>query len=424
MKTADFLRAGTQRLTPALLAGTVVLLAHPGPGISRAATSDRNDAKVAAPQPQSVQEQARALVIRGDAYAAGVDGPPDPKLAVEYYRKAAALDDPKGQMRLGEAMVLGRGVSPDIEAGLMLISQAAEAGDTNALIMLGDFHARGIPGLSSRPLAIPAYEQAAELGRALAFVKLGDIYRDGRFVPKDPAKAVEYYRKAIAAGRSAALVPLGRGFAERKFGRLGSRTEGIAMLKEADGLGVPDAIVALSDCYLNGFGVPQDPQAAIDLLKAALEKGNAKAGQKLVSIYRDGYRSDISRDLSKAAGYLTRVEGKLDPATFQVEKLLLRAASARGSKTFGPIQEAFGSLPQTSWQSAIRKLRSVNPNAYIHMVQARLGGMGRYSGEASGILSRQTMRAIYKYCLERETRSVCDRGPLSPRVTDVLSLIF
>lgn len=321
-------------------------------------------------------------------------------------------------------MVLGRGIPADVEAGLMLISQAGEDGDSTALILLGDFHARGVSGLSSRPLAIPAYERAAELGRALALVKLGDIYRDGRFVPKDPAMAVEYYRKAVAAGRSAALVPLGRGFAQRKFGRLGSRTDGIAMLKQADELGVPDAIVALSDCYLNGFGVPQDPRAAIDLLNAALDKGNVKAGQRLVSIYRDGYKRNIVRDLSKASGYLKRIEGKLDAASVLVEKLLLRAASASGPKSYGPIQEAFGSLPQTSWQTAIRKLRSVNPNAYIHMVQARLGGMGRYSGEASGTLSRQTTRAIYKYCLERETRSVCDRGPLSPGVTDVLSLIF
>jgi uncharacterized protein len=424
MKTAELLDARKRIIPLAALATSVVLFAGFGSGISQAATTKLNDTRVVALQVQSDPEDPRALVMRGDAYAAGVDGPRDPKLAVEYYRKAAALDDPKGLIRLGEAMVLGRGITPDIEGGLMLISQAAESGDTNALILLGDFYARGISGLPSRPLAIPAYERAAELDRSVALVKLGDIYRDGRFVQKNPDKAVEYYRKAIAAGRSAALVPLGRGFAEGKLGKLGSPSDGVALLKQADDLGVPDAIIALSDCYLNGAGIPQNPQEAIDILNAALDKGNARAGQRLIAIYRDGYRSSIARDLSKAAGYLTRIEAKLDPASVQVEKLLLGAASASGPKTYGPLQEAFGSLPQTSWQSTIRKLRSVNPNAYIHMVQARLGGMGLYGGKASGRLSRETMQAIYKYCMGREVKSVCDRGPLSPGVTDVLSLIF
>lgn len=394
------------------------------PAVAHAEVGQAKNSPAAVLQLGSQAEEAKALTRLGDQYFEGLIVSRDMPLALQHYRRAADLGDLKAMMRLGAAMALGQGVAPDVKGGLNLINEAADAGDTTALLLLADLYAHGLAGPNLRDKAVVTYERAAALDRTLALVKLGDIYRDGRIVPEDADKAVAYYRQAIQAGRTGALVSLGRGFAEGKFGGLGSQAEGIEMLRQAGRQGVPDAVLALSDCYFTGQGVPKNPEMAVSLLRDALDTGNIKAGRRLISIYRDGRSKTISRNMSMAESYLRKIEDRLDPVGLQVERLLMRTSSASAKQTYVAIEHEFGKVPPAEHASLIRKIRSVNPNAYVYLVQSRLGSLGLYGETASGQLSRHTVRAMLQYCAQRELPEICSKGPMTGRVTEVLSTAF
>jgi len=369
-------------------------------------------------------EDALALVRRGDALAKGEAGPRDFVAALSLYRRAAALGHPKGLLRLGEAMVLGRGTALDPEAGLMLIEEAAAGGDGSAYLLLGEFYARGLGGWGERRRAVAAYERAAELERPVALIKLGDIYRDGLLVPRDTAKAAAYYRQAVAAGRRDALVPLGKGLAERKLGHQGSPAEGIATLRQAQAQGIAGAAAAYADCYLKGRGVPKNTRRALDILSAAMASGDIGAGRRLVALYRDGRKNGLPRNLPKAGSYLKAIEARLDPGNLQIERVLLQAAAASRRQDFDSVAADLRALPSGERFRAARQLRGVNPNLYVHVVQGLLKDLGYYNGQPTGQLSRGTVRAIARFCLARDTREVCTKGPMTPGVTDMLAAAF
>ena len=68
--------------------------------------------------------------------------------------------------------------------------------------------------------------------------------------------------------------------------------------------------------------------------------------------------------------------------------------------------------------------RVLNTNAYVYVVQARLGEMGLLGGHATGTLSRETGRVIMRFCLTRSDRELCAKGPLTIPVTELLSAAF
>ena len=367
------------------------------------------------------RDKAKVLMLRGVASADAAV--PDYVSAVRDFREAASLGDAKAQMRLGELMIHGRGTSRDVDGGLDLLRQAAAAGEVNALLLLGDIYARSLAGPNRGNEAIAAYEKAAELGRALAHVKLGQIYQDGRLVTANAQKSVDAYLAAIAAGRAAALVPLGKALAEGRFPHHGSRADGIRLLENARSQGVAEAVLALSDCYLNGTGVARSRDKALTLLRTALDAGNVDAGRRLVSLYRDGRKGLLARNRKTALTYFARIKDRLQPGALQVETLLLDASAAAAGGYRG-IQGQLLELRAPDRPSAVRKLRSVNPNAYVYVVQSRLGSLGYYSGSASGNLNAATMRAIRKYCGDRTSRKDCAGGPMTLRVTELLASAF
>jgi TPR repeat protein len=376
------------------------------------------------PEVAPVPHDAAVLMRAADALAKGEGGAPDLAKAFELYRQAAELGDRRGKRQAGQAMVLGRGTAVDVAGGLKLINEAADAGDSGAVLLLGDFYAQGLAGKDRRGAAIAFYTRAADLGRAVALVKLGDAYRNGRLVARDPLKAASYYRAAIAAGRKGAAVNLGRGLASGEFKGAGSPSEGIALLRKADSDNLPGAAVALSDCYLYGLGVTRSAKTAVAVLQNALQRGDTAAGLRLVSFYRDGRPKLITRNLQLARRTLAQIEDKLTPAERDVEHLLLTVSLARGRHGLARIGVAFAQVPESGRQSVVRKIRSINPNAYVYLVQSRLADLGYYGGNATGMMSKATARAVTRYCRERESVEVCNKGPMSGPVTDVTVSAF
>jgi hypothetical protein len=255
-------------------------------------------------------------------------------------------------------------------------------------------------------------------------VKLGAIYQAGDLVDADPAKAAAYYKRAIASGRADAMVALGRAFAEGKLKGQGSPAEGVVLLKQAQEQGNENAIITLSDCYFYGRGVRRNSKQAIELLKAASDAGNLKAGLRLVSLYRDGRKGIISRNPGLAKVTLDRIAAKLSVAELQAERLLMQATDPSARALYAQLQTELDSLPAESRTSLVRRIRGINLGLYTYLVQSELDRLRIYKGEKSGILSRGTVSAIYSHCIRYERPEVCRRGPLSPRVIEVTAMAF
>ncbi len=76
-----------------------------------------------------------------------------------------------------------------------------------------------------------------------------------------------------------------------------------AWLWKATAKGNPDAPVQLADMYINGQGVPRSCELALVLLKTAAEKENARARNRLASLYATG--SCVQRDRVQAYRWLS-----------------------------------------------------------------------------------------------------------------------
>jgi TPR repeat protein len=368
--------------------------------------------------------ETKALLNLGDQYRDGSGVAQDIQAALGYYRQAAALGDAKAMLRLGEILALGKGVDASPAEGLALTRKSADLGDIGAMILLGDLLALGFDGADKRKLAIAEYERAAAKGRTLALVKLAVAYQDGQIVSADAEKAISYYREAIAAGRSDAMLGLGKAFVERRFAGQGSLAEGVALLKEALVRGAPEAAVVLSDCYINGLGVPKNADKAIALLKDEWAKGNVRAGLRLISLYRDGRKKAIEPDRFLAEYYLRSVSHKLDATAAQIEKLLMKAAVEKAGLEFASFREELQQIPMPSRTFVVRKLRAINPNAYVYLVQVQLGELNIFQGKPNGTLSRATVRAMFQYCVKHRPAEVCRLGPMTPGVADAIVTAF
>lgn len=375
----------------------------------------------ASPAPQTSLEQARILTQQAEKSADAAV--PDDVSAIGNFREAASLGDPRAKLRLAQFLIQGRGTARDVDGGLKLLRELGASGDGNAFLLLGDVLAGDLAGPGHGAEAIAAYEQAAAHGRSLALVKLGQIYQEGKIAAANPQKAVDSYLAAIAAGRTAAMIPLGKSLAEGKFASYGTRQDGIKLLQQAEERGVAAAAIALSDCYFNGMGVARSSAKALTILRTAWESGNVEAGRRLVALYRDGRKAAVVRNRAKALTYYAQVRDKLDPHAQKLEALLLSASASRHGGYFD-VQRQLLDLRPADRPSAVRKLRSVNANAFVYVVQSRLGGLGYFKGSASGTLTTATLRAIRKYCGARNAREACNGGPLTLSATELLASAF
>ena len=69
-----------------------------------------------------------AFALLGNAYERG-KGIQNPAKAIEWYRKAAMLNDPRGQLPLAEMYSVGEGVAKDEIEGLAWVYVAADSGE-------------------------------------------------------------------------------------------------------------------------------------------------------------------------------------------------------------------------------------------------------------------------------------------------------
>ena len=382
--------------------------------------------------PEAARAGLTALAAAGDAaamYHLGEyhTGAGDPARAFRYYSQAAEAGSDSARTRMAGMLLRGEGVERDVARGLAMLEARAAAGSASALVELGDAYARGQTGSVDIDAALSAYETAANLGNIAALVRLADIYRYGLLSTTSETQAFGYLERAANQDNAYAAYMMGMALVEGEYGGAGKVGEGIDLLVRADRNGVADAATALA---LLDRGVPDgrfEADSKIGRLRELAESGNVAARLKLVEAYRDGRTGRTpgitSQDLARARAELALASGRIDPAEYELQSLLIDLKTARGPD-FPGLFERVRRLPKSERPGAMRRILELNPNAFVFFVQLQLAEDGYYTGRADGLMTTRTIAAINTLCDTLEADLLCRHGPLSPQVYTLLFYAF
>lgn len=152
----------------------------------------------------------KVLLALGEAYVLGEGVTRDRKLATQFYMQAAKNGDPEGQLHLGMAYLYGGGVEHDGARSEQLLAQAGEANVMMARIELGNAKASGMGAAVDPEGAFASFLRAAEAGSPEAMIEVARALRKGFGTQSDPALAQTWLERAARIGSQDALYELYR----------------------------------------------------------------------------------------------------------------------------------------------------------------------------------------------------------------------
>jgi len=126
----------------------------------------------------------------------------DPKLAIEWLRKAADSNDPQILADIGELLQDRDGPIYDAWGAVELLSVAAQAGNRDAQYYLGTMAYEGRGTKKDLATAVKLYNAAAAQGQAFACNALSVLYLNGEGVEKNPQRAYVFAEMAVDGGGS------------------------------------------------------------------------------------------------------------------------------------------------------------------------------------------------------------------------------
>ncbi|MSP00145.1 MAG: sel1 repeat family protein [Acetobacteraceae bacterium] len=251
-----------------------------------------------------------AHFLLGALAESGAVGAVEPRSAVTHYRAGAARGHTGSKIRLGLALMTGRGTARDVEEAETWLRRAAQDGDVTAAAILGDFHAspdRRPPNLGEAAIW---YRRAADLGHGGAAHALARAIAAGAEGHPDPREVAAWLQAAVERGETAAWRDIGlavaragngnqpmwddwlyrmirEGRAEggyyagiRAHDKPGGRAGEIEARRHylwAASHGMIEAMAAGAEMLLNGRGGPADPDLARALFEYAAKRGHAGA---------------------------------------------------------------------------------------------------------------------------------------------------
>jgi TPR repeat protein len=212
----------------------------------------------------SPQVTPNELFRKARMYATGKGVATDHAKGAAYYIHAAMLGHLGAQFNAAICYSKGEGVEKDPRVAFKFFTMAAAQGNPDAQYNVGVFLEHGEYVEKDTEKALQFYKLAAEQSHALAQAKLKHFASEGagpdaQTVPGNSAKN----------SSSAGDVDQGS-FARRGEAMRGSLTD----LMNAANQGQPEAQICLSEAYLVGKGVPEDPVKALEWLSKAAEQGH------------------------------------------------------------------------------------------------------------------------------------------------------
>jgi TPR repeat protein len=228
-----------------------------------------------------------AMSFLGRCVFEGVGAEPDPELALNWLRPAAAQDDPHAQLLLAIAYAYGQGVASDPDEAQRLFRLSASQDHVEANYEWAKFLEQQLHDRSARIKATELYDIAARHGHLKSQLRLGQLFREAEVGARAPAEA---------SGDSENQGP--RKKLVYKHSHSPNLVCALQYFSMAAKQGHVESQFELGQMYAQGLGTPQRFEDAVAWFERAAKQGHAKAQFNLAFMISHG--QGVEESLLKA----------------------------------------------------------------------------------------------------------------------------
>lgn len=275
----------------------------------------------------------------------------DPKLAFDYFLKAAGKGDSASMVAVGSRLLNSDTIKRDEAKGMDWLNKAIDAKEYSAHLALGDYQENTKKDLKA---ALSSYTLGSEAGQADCMVRAAVFHLEGKGTEKSASRGVELLEKAAKAENPQAHLmlaaqilgeekpDLGKGYAHL----LAASNAGLALAQNELGLfylsgklGVADIPAAaswftraaqsgfssaqnnLAALFERGAGVEQSYEKAGQLYALSAQQGNAGATLALARFHAAGAATKVNRERAWALATLAAERGEKENAAALIKEL-------------------------------------------------------------------------------------------------------
>lgn len=247
---------------------------------------------------------------------------PDYVKAMEYYEKAASLDDANGYCRAALYLANGHSGVKDAVKSREYYEKAAGMGSCYAMVELAFLYENGDGVEQSYEKAYQLINKAAGENYPYAMYRLGLYFEKGVIEEAKPEEAFAWYQKAAEAEDYDAVFALGRCY-KQGIGTEENMDKALEWFGKGVEEGEPRCITEMGMAYEYATGVEENPQLAIDYMTRAAEKEYGYAQYKMGDYYFFGYGPCLEDNKKAVEWYEKAVANEVPSAMLRMGEYYL-----------------------------------------------------------------------------------------------------
>lgn len=247
---------------------------------------------------------------------------PDYVKAMEYYEKAASLDDANGYCRAALYLANGHSGVKDAVKSREYYEKAAGMGSCYAMVELAFLYENGDGVEQSYEKAYQLINKAAGENYPYAMYRLGLYFEKGVIGEAKPEEAFAWYQKAAEAEDYDAVFALGRCY-KQGIGTEENMDKALEWFGKGAEEGEPRCITEMGMAYEYATGVEENPQLAVDYMTRAAEKEYGYAQYKMGDYYFFGYGPCLEDNKKAVEWYEKAVANEVPSAMLRMGEYYL-----------------------------------------------------------------------------------------------------
>ena len=206
----------------------------------------------------------------------------------QLLEKALELGSGNAAYRLGWMYERGfLSEEPDYVKAMEYYEKAAELDNVDGYCRAALYLANGYSGVTDAVKSRKYYEKAAGMGSCFALVELSFLYENGNGVERSYEKAFELCEKAAQEGYPYAMFRVGLYLEKAVLGEA-KPEEAFAWYTKAAMADENEGIFALGRCYKQGIGTEEDWDKALEWFGKGAEKNESRCLTELGLAYENG----------------------------------------------------------------------------------------------------------------------------------------
>ena len=210
----------------------------------------------------------------------------DQQKAIEWYQKAADMNNSDAMVNLAVRYKKGDGVPQDEQKATELLQTAANLGNPHGMVDLGNCYDEGEGVSQDKQKAVELYQRASDMGNKNAMHNLAVCYENGDHVSQDKNKVIELDQRARSIGHKREMVMFVR--PKQGFGVPFNNKAIVEVQKQFYSMGNSDATSTLIDYLNKRDGVSQDRSCAIEFYHRVTNEGKHFIYQVLLILKEKG----------------------------------------------------------------------------------------------------------------------------------------